>query len=747
MFFKIVKSSLLVASITLLTACGGGGGSSDSSDDNKDNGRSNLADTQDSGREDNSSVKDPDKIAPTITVLGKNPITVIQNSTYKDAGATAKDNVDGVVKVKSSGSVNTSVIKSYTIIYTATDKAGNKATEKRVVTVIKKATVADTIAPTITILGKNPLSIVQNSTYKDAGATAKDNVDGVVKVKSSGSVKTSILGKYAVIYIATDKAGNKATKTRTVNVTLAPDKTPPLITIIGDNPLEIAQGKTFSDPGATAKDDRDGVVVVTSSGKVDMSIVGSYTIIYSAQDKTGNKIIASRVVKVKSADVVWNVSSVSEFRQALEDASANGESDRIILAKGVYKTTDDGLGKFTFDDNEEFNLTIESEKGLTQKDVILDGNNTNQVFNFNNSKNSTLSFKRVSIINGKSATKGGGVYSNKNIDINKCNISKNTTSSDGGGLYGINLTIKNSTISNNISISNYYRSGGGGFYATATSILNSIISKNKAKNGGGFYVSSSIIKTSSIFNNSASSEGGGFIGGNTNIEKSTISNNSSGDSGGGFSSASATINSSTILKNSAKNDGGGFYSSGTLTLTNSMFLDNNSSTGAIFHNSSYYSFAYVSNNSFIGNIGSIHSEGIFINNIFSSNDADITLSGDSKIYNNYIDYTKINDGGYNVIKKSNLQPASVGEIYFDSDNKKLTEDSPVLDKGLNPSSITYKKIIGGEKRVYNSEIREYELSSPQYNKMVNLLKDDMLGKNRIHNGTIDMGAVEYGSTK
>jgi len=376
-----------------------------------------------------------DNTAPIITLSGKSSITIKQGTTYTDAGATAKDDVDGVVTVKLTGSVDSSKVGTYTITYTATDKAGNKATAKRTVKVVKKTVVADITPPVITIQGDNPASVVQNATYTDAGATAVDTIDGTVTVKSTGSVDTSTLGEYTITYTATDKAGNKATDSRKVNVTLPPDTIPPVITITGDNPLKISQGETFSDPGATAVDDRDGTVTVTPSGTVDMSTVADYTITYTATDKAGNETNETRIVTVKPADVVWEVSTVTEFRQALEDAAANGENDRIVFSAGIYKTTSDNLGTFTFDDNEAFTLTIESAEGLTNKDVILDGNNTNRVFNFNNTASSTLMFKGVSVINGKN-----GIYCNKNIEVEDCNISKES--------YKNNSTpkIKNSTI-------------------------------------------------------------------------------------------------------------------------------------------------------------------------------------------------------------------------------------------------------------------------------------------------------------
>ena len=77
-----------------------------------------------------------DVTPPVISLHGDSPATVILNSTYEDAGATALDNVDGPVTVTTSGSVDTSTVDTYTLTYTATDAAGNQATAERFVSVI-----------------------------------------------------------------------------------------------------------------------------------------------------------------------------------------------------------------------------------------------------------------------------------------------------------------------------------------------------------------------------------------------------------------------------------------------------------------------------------------------------------------------------------------------------------------------------------------------------------------------------------
>ncbi len=78
--------------------------------------------------------------------------------------------------------------------------------------------VIDSTKPIITVTGVNPVTIIQNSIYADAGATAVDAVDGTVITVTSGTVDTATLGAYILTYTATDLAGNSSTATRTVNV-------------------------------------------------------------------------------------------------------------------------------------------------------------------------------------------------------------------------------------------------------------------------------------------------------------------------------------------------------------------------------------------------------------------------------------------------------------------------------------------------------------------------------------------------
>jgi len=153
--------------------------------------------------------------APVITILGSNPITIQAGFVYVDAGATASDAEDGnlTASITKTSNVNVYIIGNYSVVYSVTDSLGSTVTATRNVHVV------DTTAPVITLNGANTITIIQNSTYTELGATALDNYDGFLSVNITGSVNTNVIGTYTITYRAIDSHGNSATpKTRTVNV-------------------------------------------------------------------------------------------------------------------------------------------------------------------------------------------------------------------------------------------------------------------------------------------------------------------------------------------------------------------------------------------------------------------------------------------------------------------------------------------------------------------------------------------------
>ena len=77
----------------------------------------------------------------------------------------------------------------------------------------------------------------------------------------------------------------------------AADTTPPVITLLGQSPMNLEQGEGYEEPGATAEDDVDGAVEVIIEGSVE-DLPGDYVISYQASDTAGNLAAAERLVTV-----------------------------------------------------------------------------------------------------------------------------------------------------------------------------------------------------------------------------------------------------------------------------------------------------------------------------------------------------------------------------------------------------------------------------------------------------------------
>ena len=131
------------------------------------------------------------------------------------------------------------------------------------------------------------------------------------------------------------------------------DNVPPVITIIGDNPATVELGDTYTDQGASAFDEFHGVTQVTSSGTVDTSTVGTYTITYSATDLDGNTATATRTVNVVDTTppvitLTGNASVTVELGSTYTDAGATATDASGAITVTSSGTVDtDTVGTYT----------------------------------------------------------------------------------------------------------------------------------------------------------------------------------------------------------------------------------------------------------------------------------------------------------------------------------------------------------------------------------------------------------------
>jgi hypothetical protein len=84
------------------------------------------------------------------------------------------------------------------------------------------------------------------------------------------------------------------------------DETLPEITIKGSSLIIVTLNTPYTDAGATATDNADGILSVSSEGTVDTNFAGNYYIKYTAMDAAGNQAEAIRTVVVRNEAEEYN---------------------------------------------------------------------------------------------------------------------------------------------------------------------------------------------------------------------------------------------------------------------------------------------------------------------------------------------------------------------------------------------------------------------------------------------------------
>jgi hypothetical protein len=90
-----------------------------------------------------SACKKEDAIDPVIRLNGGASVSVVLNTPYVDAGATASDDIDGDITSEitlDSTALNHNHTGNYTLIYSVSDKTGNSSSVERVVNVRNEST-------------------------------------------------------------------------------------------------------------------------------------------------------------------------------------------------------------------------------------------------------------------------------------------------------------------------------------------------------------------------------------------------------------------------------------------------------------------------------------------------------------------------------------------------------------------------------------------------------------------------------
>lgn len=374
---------------------------------------------------------------------------------------------------------------------------------------------------------------------------------------------------------------------------------------------------------------------------------------------------------------------------------------------------------------------------------------------------------------------GGGIVitETSNVTITDSSISGNSATDAGGGIFAgeeTTVTVIDSEISNNQA-----DIGGGGIFTRSgdLTIQNSRIAENSTgKNpndlgnglGGGIYIAggrTNIVATTIAENNSLASGGGISVrNAEVNVYSSTINDNGSDSAGGGIDiqtvlgveSTIVRVTNSTISGNVANSFGGGLYASSFSSTTENILADISNST--ITNN-----IADVDGND-VGNGGGIFSgqdnliaveNSILAGNFDSGGNVASDVSGlDFIVFGEGVatETQSISGDRNNLIGTLDEVEGTIGTgsdlVGVDplltplQDNggatqtHALLENSPAIDGGNNALIAADRFDLNGDDNI-EEPIPVDQLGSD---------KPDGMASLRIFNETVDIGAVEFGST-
>lgn len=270
-----------------------------------------------------------------------------------------------------------------------------------------------------------------------------------------------------------------------------------------------------------------------------------------------------------------NDSGAGSLRDAIEQANLNAGADTITFDASLAGETIVLSDELLISDD----VTI---TGLGADQLTISGNNTSRIFNLDDGDSETritVEMSGLTLTNGF-ADSGGAIRNYENLTITDSTISENQAAMNiaygGGGIYSAagSLTVMGSKFTGNSAFN------GGGIYALETllTVSGSTFSKNSADRGGGIYFDAPY----SDYTFTA------------NVTNSTFSENVTDGNGAGilFDFGQAFVDHCTFAGNISDRSGGGIGNLWTeLTVQNSSFDHNYARLyGAGIANGSFFYF-------------------------------------------------------------------------------------------------------------------------------------------------------------
>ena len=198
----------------------------------------------------------------------------------EDFLVSVKDATDVTVALKSVPDLTVEAQNLVTVV--VTDAAGNTSEYEAVLSVFvdNGAPQLSGIQPLFTYIGTEPDYL--------AGVSAMDDRDMALEILVDKSqVDLNAIGAYDIVYSVTDAAGH--TTTAPSSVTVTDDCVAPTFQGVHDISLYLGSAASYRS-GVIVTDDKDpSPKLEVDSSQVDLSNPGTYPLVYTARDMTGNE--------------------------------------------------------------------------------------------------------------------------------------------------------------------------------------------------------------------------------------------------------------------------------------------------------------------------------------------------------------------------------------------------------------------------------------------------------------------------
>jgi hypothetical protein len=263
------------------------------------------------------------------------------------------------------------------------------------------------------------------------------------------------------------------------------DTISPVITLVGDNSLEIIKDTLYTDAGATALDDIDGDITanIVTVNTVDTATLGTYSITYDVSDAHNN--VAIQIIRTVNV-----IAPLPPPPPPLPDLTIN---ENTTLTAGEYS-----YDNLIITNNSVLTLESDPESSLDFKGVKI------------NAVNVTIDAGSSITADKKGFGPGQGPGISSKSDIGSSYGGLSDASGDSSVTYGsATMPID---LGSGGTIQSY---GGGAIYLVVSNIFinNGVISSDggMSSSGGSIYVSADKIEGNGVFH----ANGGGLYAANT----------------------------------------------------------------------------------------------------------------------------------------------------------------------------------------------------------------------------------------